>query len=188
MTSFHLSPLPMSQPQLGTPFKVAVTGHCHLDAATTEAFVTDACTTVLQELQQAHPEGLVALSGLAPGADTIFAEVALRLSLPLEACIAAANVLEKYAPGSEMDQHLRLRQASRRVHALPFIERSGSAYVALGHWLVHACDLLIAVWNGQPALKPGGTGDVVTYACSYGRPIIHIHTVEHTICPIEISV
>jgi hypothetical protein len=138
-------------------------------------------------IKMAHPAGVVALSGLAPGADTIFAEVALRLDIPLDACIAATAVIEKYAPGPELDQHLRLRQFSRQVHTLPFTERSGEAYLALGRWLVHSCDLLIAAWNGHPAAKPGGTGDVVAYACTYGRPVLHVHTVQHTIAPLSRS-
>lgn len=173
--------LPMPAPRQDRPFFVAITGHCHLGNEATIQFVTQAFETLLLQIQHAHPEGVVALSGLAPGADTIFAEAALNLAIPLEACIAATAVIEKYAPGPELEQHLWLRQSSRQVHMLPFTERSGEAYLALGHWLVHSCDLLIAAWNGQPALKPGGTGDVVAYAYTQARPVLHIDTVRHTI-------
>lgn len=167
--------------QRGSPFFVAITGHCDLGDEATITFVTQTFETLLRSLQNAYPEGVVALSGLAPGADTLFAEVALNLAIPLEACIAATAVIEKYAPGPELEQHLRLRQASQQVHVLPFSERSGEAYLALGHWLVHSCDLLIAAWNGQPARKAGGTGDVVAYAHAQGRPVLHIHTVQQTV-------
>ena len=34
------------------------------------------------------------------------------------------------------------------------------------------CDLLIAVWDGQPAQGLGGTGDVVRYAREIGREVL----------------
>ena len=40
--------------------------------------------------------------------------------------------------------------------------------------LTDACDLLLAVWNGQPAQGPGGTGEVITLAESQGRPVLTI--------------
>lgn len=168
-------------PPTGAALRVAVTGHCELGDAATVVFVAEAFETLLRQLRHTHAAGIVALSGLAPGADTIFAEVALGLGLPLEACIAATEVLEKYAPGPAREQHLRLRARSRYVHELPFVNRSGAAYLALGHWLVHTCDLLIAAWNGQAARKPGGTGDVVALARRRGRPVIHIHPLQRTI-------
>jgi len=82
---------------------------------------------------------------------------------------------------TDCDQHFRLRAHSRIVHELPFSERSAESYLALGHWLVDSCNLLIAVWNGTPPAKPGGTGDVVAMAQQVGRPIIHIHPIQRTI-------
>jgi hypothetical protein len=181
---FDLPSLMLPAPQSDRPLFVAVTGHCALGDDVTIAFVTQAFTALLLEIKATQPAGVVALSGLAPGADTIFAEVALTLAIPLEACIAATNVIEKYAPGPEREQHFRLRQASQHVHTLPFTERCGQAYLALGYWLVHSCDLLIAAWHGRPAAKPGGTGDVVAYARTQGRPVIHIHTGRRTIAPL----
>jgi hypothetical protein len=162
------------------PFRVAVTGHCDLGDETVISFVAQTFSALLGQFKRVHPAGVVALSGLAPGADTIFAEVALGLAIPLEVCIAASAVVEKYALGPERDQHFRLRALSRPVTKLPFTKRSAEAYLALGGWLVNSCDLLIAAWNGWPPSKPGGTGDVVAIAQQCGRPVIHIHTLRRT--------
>jgi hypothetical protein len=161
--------------------RIAVTGHWSLGDAATVAFVRQAIESLLRQFQSDNPQGVVALSGLALGADTIFAEEALALGIPLDSCIANQAVLEKYAIGYERDHHLELRMRSRRLVELPFGERSAESYLALGHWLVDSCDVLVAVWNGEAPAKPGGTGDVVTMAQQAGRQIIHIHPVERTI-------
>lgn len=163
------------------PFCVAVTGHWNLGDAATIAFVAHAFGLLLAQIGRDHPEGVVALSGLALGADTLFAEAALALGIPLEVCIANRAVIAKYAPGPERDQHMRLRARSRVVHELPYTDRSAESYLALGRWLVASCDMLMAAWNGEPPAKPGGTGDVVAMALADGRPVLHIHTVARTI-------
>jgi hypothetical protein len=169
----------------GQPFAVAVTGHCRLGDGATTHFVAQAFDRLLAQLQRDHPAGLVALSGLAEGADTLFAEAALARGIALEVCLACADVIENFPAGAARNQHLLLRARSRRIHTLPFIERSNAAYMALGRWLVDASDLLIAAWNGLPAAAEGGTGDVVAYARQRGRPVIHIHTLHTTVTPLQ---
>jgi hypothetical protein len=164
---------------------VAVTGHCRLGDAATVRFAAAALHAVLGQLQRAYPQRVVALSGLAVGADTLFAETALAYGMSLEACLACADISENFAPGPERERFEALVACSRRVHRLPFVERSNEAYMALGRWLVDSSDLLIAVWNGLPAAALGGSGDVVAYARQCGRPVIHIHTVEKKIIDIE---
>jgi hypothetical protein len=158
-------------------YAVAVTGHCALDARA-RRIAQRVVPVVLARLRRIHGDGLVALSGLAEGADTIFAEAALTLGLPLEACLASADIAENFAPGPQRERFARLVACSRTVHQLSFAERSNAAYMALGHWLVDSSDLLIAVWNGLPAAGLGGTGDVVDYARLRGHPTLHIHTRE----------
>lgn len=163
------------------PLRIAVTGHQRLGDAATEAFVQESFGAQLARLRDAHPHGIVALSGLAAGADTIFAEVALRGGLPVEACLAAPDIAENFAPGPERERFLTLCGMSRRVHRLPYAGRSNAAYMALGRWLVDSCDVLIAAWNGLPAAGEGGTADVVAYARAAGRPVIHLHTLARTV-------
>ena len=157
---------------------VAVTGHCDLGGPATVAFVQSAFAQLLALCQCECPAGLTALSGLGAGADTLFAEAALAQGIALDVCIAASDIIENFAPGPERDQHLQLRARSRRVVALPFSQRSNGAYMAMGYWLADTCNLLIAAWNGRPAAALGGTGDVVAYALSSGRPVIHLHTLD----------
>jgi hypothetical protein len=167
------------------PFRVAVTGHWSLSDAATVAFVAQAFAGLLRQLLRERPEGVVVLSGLALGADTLFAEAALALGIPLEACIANRAAIEKYAPGPERERHFWLRAQCSAVYELPFDTRSAESYLALGRWLVDSCDLLIAAWNGAAPAKPGGTGDVVAMALAAGRPVLHVHTLRRTIAQLD---
>jgi hypothetical protein len=48
------------------------------------------------------------------------------------------------------------------------------AYLDCGMATVDGSDVLLAVWDGEPARGKGGTGDVVAYARSLGRPLVLI--------------
>jgi hypothetical protein len=48
------------------------------------------------------------------------------------------------------------------------------AYKEVGEYVVDHCDVLIAVWDGQPARGRGGTAEVVKYAQEQNRPIIRV--------------
>lgn len=123
----------------------------------------------------------MALSGLAEGADTIFAEQAIALGISLDAIIAYRDLIADFSPGSSRARHLHLCALSRALHMLPFSERSVEAYSALGRQLVNSCDLLVEAWNGLPPIDEGGTSAVVSYAHMIGRPVIHVHTLQQTI-------
>ncbi|MEM8536168.1 MAG: hypothetical protein AAGF95_35410, partial [Chloroflexota bacterium] len=158
--------------------KIAVTGHRNLGDSTTICFVEQALRVLFEHIQKAQLYNVVALSGLAIGADTIFAETALSQGIPLKACLACVDITKSFAPGLERDRFYTLLKHSYCVHQLPFATCSNTAYMALGYWLVDSCHLLVAVWNGLPSVALGGTGDVVSYAQQCGRSVLHIHTVE----------
>src|SRR5688572_16250183 len=82
----------------GSPYYVAVTGHRDLQNRATIRFVTLAFHTILEQVQRNHPEGVVALSALAEGSDTIFAEIAFDLGIPLEAIAAYDSLVEDFPP------------------------------------------------------------------------------------------
>jgi hypothetical protein len=48
------------------------------------------------------------------------------------------------------------------------------AYEAVGRHVVDHCDVLIAIWDGQPSRGRGGTAEIVDYAREHGRPYIRI--------------
>lgn len=163
------------------PFHVAVTGHRRLAGDATAAYVARAFQTILRQLRKEHSSEIIALSGLAEGADTIFAEQALEQHIPLEAIIAAEDLQETFAPGPARARFLYLCARSQHIHTLPFGCADPLAYTALGRALVDRSDLVIAAWDGRPAPDLGGTGGVVAYARERGRPLIHVHTLHRTV-------
>lgn len=163
------------------PYRVAVTGHRYLGGQSTVQFVAHTFHTLLAQAQRDHPAGVVALFGVAEGADMLFAEAAIDLGIPLNAIIAYEGFVEDFPPGPLRERYQYLLARCRNVATLPFTRRSDAAYMAAGRWLVSNCDLLLAAWNGQPAAGPGGTGDVVAYARRMNRPVIHIHTTGHVV-------
>ena len=54
----------------------------------------------------------------------------------------------------------------------------GEAYEAVGRYVVQHCDLLIAIWNGQPGNGRGGTAEIVQFAVEQGRPMWWINAAE----------
>lgn len=163
------------------PYRIGVTGHRNMGDQATVQFVMQTFHELLTQAQREHPTGVVALSGLAEGSDTLFAEAAVALGIPLEAVIAYDGFENDFPPGSARERYQHLLKQCQAVHRLPFRERSDEAYLAVGHWLVDHSDLMLAAWNGQPAAGKGGTGDVAAYAQRVGRPVVHIDTTEHTI-------
>ncbi|WP_148223131.1 DUF4231 domain-containing protein [Paraburkholderia xenovorans] len=62
-------------------------------------------------------------------------------------------------------------------------EAEGAAYFEAGHFVLHHCDVLIAIWDGLEAAGEGGTGEIVETATRLGLPVVHIdsaapHAVE----------
>lgn len=160
--------------------RVAVTGHRYFREDATTSFVRREVEAILQRLLDNYPGGLCALSGLAEGTDTLFAEIALQLHIPLLSIIAADDLIDTFPPGPARARYLRLREQSQSIYPLSFRHAGPAAYTALGRALVAGSDLLIAAWDGQPAPDEGGTGAVVAYARACGRPVIHLHTRQHT--------
>jgi hypothetical protein len=151
-------------------YRVGVTGHRHLRAPQT---VAARCRETLQGILHDHPDA-VACSALAIGADSLFAEAALALGMPLVAVIPFATYADDFTTPDERAQYERLLSSSTEVVRLPHARRSNAAYLAIGRWMVERCNLLVVIWDEQPSAGFGGTADVVALARRKGRPFIHI--------------
>jgi hypothetical protein len=54
---------------------------------------------------------------------------------------------------------------------LHFAAPGEDAYEAAGRWIATESEVLIAVWDGQPARGRGGTADTVSYARILDREV-----------------
>ncbi|MGI5454551.1 hypothetical protein ACQEWB_15505 [Streptomyces sp. CA-249302] len=155
-------------PRPAEPTRIGVTGHRILPAAVLPS-VREGIRKLLSGAD------LEALTSLAAGADQLFADIALDEGVQVTAVIPGMN-------GTEYESHLgdaETRAGYRRLLGscgtrvdMPLEPTHEQAYFAAGCWIVDHCDLLIAVWDGRPALGPGGTGDVVEYARHAGVAVV----------------
>jgi hypothetical protein len=138
----------------------------------------------------ATPISFRVLSALAEGADRVVARAVL--SYPgarLEAVLPLAleDYLEDFASEESRAEFAALLARcgkpvllrSRRIlqdSSSPAgqAELRKDAYAQAGRYVVDRCDLLIAVWDGEPSSGHGGTAEIVQYAKEQGRPIVRV--------------
>lgn len=148
---------------------IAVTGHMDL-AEATEKLLRDALPTLLRELT-ADADGLTGLSCLAPGADSVFAEAVLDAGGTLAVVLPFHDYRNSLADPAVRDRFDRLVAAASEVTALPYPEASLGAFEAANSALLKRADALVAVWDGQPPAKGGGTAATVAEARASGLPV-----------------
>lgn len=166
--------------------KIGITGHRHLeDPAKVTADIASVLSGIIREKDSRFFE---AYSGIAYGADTIFAEEILKRNIALHAVIPFSKKefrkdFEKAGPGATADfDRLSTHNPVIITEAVPANEAERKTqYFEAGKKIVDTCDILVAVWDGKGARKKdakksnrGGTADVVRYARERGKTIIHI--------------
>ncbi len=140
-----------------------------------------------RDLYLADPPVLRAVSPLAEGTDRIFAEVALDLGFEL-CCPMPFNQSEfeedfKPGPAAEpqsLDCFRHLLQRAAAESQLVRFELDGlrseaaEAYGAAGRIVMNQSDLLVVVWDGEPAAGAGGTVQTLQEALSYHIPVVWV--------------
>lgn len=114
---------------------------------------------------------LIGLTSLAAGADQLFAETVLAVGGELHVKVPSRRYEESFETPSQTVAYERLVAAAAVAEVLDFEEPSEQAFYAAGKAVVDDCDLLLAVWDGQPAKGLGGSADVVHYALTQGTPV-----------------
>lgn len=144
---------------------VGCTGHQQMpDEALSHA------TSELRATLTAIPD-LVGLTSLAAGADQLFAETVLAVGGQLHVKVPSRRYEESFETPTQTAAYERLLAAAAVAEVLDFDEPSEQAFYAAGKAVVDDCDLLLAVWDGQPAKGLGGSADVVHYALTQGTPV-----------------
>ena len=144
---------------------VGVTGHQRLDNNRGWQSIRAQISSVLSRFPTP-----VGLSSLAVGADQLFAFELLRHGGSLVAVIPFPDYESGFSPAAR-DDYLQLVAKASVVIPLPWQGSDAASYANAGKYIVDHCDLLVAVWDGHPALDQGGTGSVVEYALEVGVPV-----------------
>ena len=150
-------------------YRVGVTGHRVLSQPM-ETYAKVRCHELLARAYAEHAR-LQALTALAEGADTLFAEVALTLGIPLRVVVPFCGFEQDFEDGPPRQRYHQLLGLASWSALLPFAERSDEAYWQGGLWVAKRVDLLIAIWDGKPARGHGGTAEVVAYARTCGARV-----------------
>ncbi|WP_221032704.1 hypothetical protein [Actomonas aquatica] len=151
---------------------VGFTGHRFV---VDDAMIAMAIGRELEALNELSAGDWNAISSAAEGTDQMFAREAMERGmawsavLPLDPAEFKRDFSEE--KWAEVETLLQQAQGTR------VIESNGTreeAYMDCGLETVNACDVLIAVWDGQEARGLGGTADVVSYAAELKTPTIII--------------
>jgi len=154
-------------------FRLGIVGHRYLKDDETSAFVAQQSLVILRQMQSQHTE-VVALSAIAEGADTLFAEAAVRLDVPLEIIRPFSDYAADFRTASSRSRYEKLRVTARNETKLPYEQRSDTAYKAAMNWIVDQSELVVVAWDGLPAIGSGGTGDAVRQLTLRKRPWVHL--------------
>lgn len=156
--------------------KVGITGHQRLDDPSAWGWVESAMSNELDALTPP----VTAVSSLAIGADRLFASLVVHRGGHVHAVIPFEGYERTFSP-HDIDAYHWLLSKADSVEVLQTSGTDEDAYLAAGRRVVELSDILIAVWNGQPAKGRGGTADIAAYAGGKGVPIVHINPVDRTI-------
>ena len=125
-------------------------GHRDLEALDDLPYVQLCFHRLLTELAHRFPR-LQAVSALATGADTVFAQCAKTLSIPLQSVIPFAQFEADFAEPETHARYHSLRGSAIREHRLSFSERNHRAYKKSMEWVVFKSSIVIAAWDGRRA-------------------------------------
>ena len=154
---------------------IGITGHQRLDDPTAWEWVQGALDDILEE----NP-GAVGVSSLAIGADQLFAGSILSHNMKLIAVIPCVEYANTFDQTMVATYKSLLANATEKIQ-LSFISPSEKAFYAAGKKIADLADILVAIWDGQPAKGLGGTGDIVKYAEEQHKDIIHINPVSREV-------
>ena len=173
--------------------RVGITGHINLDEARMK-LLTAGIGRAVRFIQKRYPDcALTVFSPLAVGADRLVArelmhDPAARLIavLPVDEddYMTDFGTTDSHAEdygAAEKRQEFRHWLSERAVDIVrirPTATRD-RAYYETGHFIAEHCDIMTAIWDGQPAQGEGGTGDVIAIVKDRCKPLVHVWAGNH---------
>jgi hypothetical protein len=158
---------------------VGFTGHRHLaDSAGSAKAIRGALDVLRREV----PGEWIALSSIARGSDQLFVQEARAIGMSWHAILPLppAEFANDFTPAEWSAAEVTLATADHVKVINEYGDRK-DAYLDCGIETVNGSEVLIAVWDGDVARGKGGTGDVVQYAISTGKPVMIIDAATHEV-------
>jgi hypothetical protein len=157
--------------------RIAIAGHRKLTIPGLIRAQADSILETLDAPLASQPRHYIAVSQLAEGADRLITQAVLdRYRDGENPYVTATCHAILPAPPEEFFKSFEQGEASVReflalVDPAPEI---AAGYVDAARRMIDQCDLLIAVWDGEPERGPGGTASVVQWAREKHLPIFVI--------------
>jgi hypothetical protein len=154
------------------------TGHRKLEH---EVQCSAAVLTFLEQQKQAG-QAVYGVCSVATGADLLFSEGCLRLGVPLRVLLPMP--LEIFRNDFAEADWARVEAVLRAAVSVEVTGQDASGmesdrnerYYECGLETVQQSQMLLAVWDGQPARGLGGTAEIVAFAREMGRRVVWIHS------------
>jgi len=151
---------------------IGVTGHRQLNEVEK---ISSGVDEALQMVKETFPgEEMTVVSPLAEGADRLVVwrameknDVHLVVPLPLD----VSEYMLDFKLISSQAEFVTLLEESAQIIELPAEETRETSYLAAGLYVLDNSDVLIAVWDGQAARGPAGTGHIVAQARERKMPL-----------------
>ena len=164
--------------------RVGVTGHRSIPDESAIARAVDRVLDLIRETSSSSdgaPAVIEVVSPIAEGADRIVAHVALkdpgaRLRVPLP--FPKEDYKNDFKTSKSRADFENLLEKACEVVVLPATPTRNAGYEQVGHYVLDNCDVLIAIWDGEPSRGQGGTAEIVEKARAMGRKLYWIHTKE----------
>ena len=145
---------------------LGITGHQNLPKAAVEFVLAG----VQAEISRAD-KPIQGWTCLAAGADQLFAQEIIAAKGELNVVVPSARYLTTFLTEVQRRDYERLMLAASSILELDFPAPSEAAFLEGGRAIVARCELLIAVWDGEPAGGVGGTADIVSHAREMDVPV-----------------
>jgi hypothetical protein len=156
--------------------RIGVTGHVHLTPETVRhvAESLHAHLTAVRQSTGAQPGAMVGVSCLAPGADSLFAQVLLALGGRLEVILPSADYRESMFGPDDVPAFDELLSRAAAVSIAQHPTADAEAFAAANETMLGTINYLVAVWDGLHCARVGGTAHTVRAALSRGIPVMVI--------------
>ena len=131
------------------------------------------------------PHTFIAVSPLAEGADRLVAKEILNWPVSDKNNISNLEVvlpmpeedyLQDFKTKESQEEFKNLLKRAISTQILNKKSSRSDTYYRAGQFVVQNNDVLIAIWDGEPAEGPGGTAEIIAYAREKGRYIFWINS------------
>lgn len=157
--------------------RVGISGHQRLQKPDDWDWVREEMRACLARLSQP----VVGVTSLAIGADTLFAEIVLTLGGTLEVVVPFSGYEETFSSDVDRENYFSFLACAGKVEVLRRHKTDEESYYAAGKSVVDLSELVVLVWDGEPAAGLGGTADIAHYAQSQRKAMVQLNPRTHVV-------